>query len=129
MTSRFGDTALVHYRHISREDGARFFVSGARTAARRAGRSGAVAAALAPPGSAPLETESGGRGDVGCQRTLPERDFARGSSVAQGQTILVVDDDSHIREVVCFALKKAGFLTVEASNGLEGVSKSIQPGS
>ena len=32
-------------------------------------------------------------------------------------TILVVDDDHHIREVIGFALKKAGFATVEAENG------------
>jgi two-component system OmpR family response regulator len=41
--------------------------------------------------------------------------------VAAGQTVLVVDDDSHIREVVCFALRKAGFQTVEADNGREGL--------
>ncbi|ANY81659.1 two-component system response regulator CreB [Microvirga ossetica] len=33
-------------------------------------------------------------------------------------TILVVDDDPHIRQVVCFALDKNGFSTVEASDGL-----------
>lgn len=32
-------------------------------------------------------------------------------------TILVVDDDPHIRDVICFALKKDGFQTVEAENG------------
>ena len=32
-------------------------------------------------------------------------------------TILVVDDDPHIRDVICFALKKDGFLTIEAENG------------
>ncbi len=35
------------------------------------------------------------------------------------QTILVVDDDSHIREAVRFALEKAGFRVQEASNGAE----------
>ncbi|MEN8190866.1 MAG: response regulator transcription factor [Thermodesulfobacteriota bacterium] len=34
------------------------------------------------------------------------------------ETVLVTDDDSHIREVVCFALNKAGYRTVEAENGL-----------
>lgn len=34
-----------------------------------------------------------------------------------GETILVADDDAHIRDVVCFALKKAGYETVEAKNG------------
>jgi two-component system OmpR family response regulator len=33
------------------------------------------------------------------------------------QTILVVDDDAGIREVVTFALRKAGFATVVAENG------------
>jgi two-component system, OmpR family, response regulator len=32
-------------------------------------------------------------------------------------TILVVDDDAHIREVVRFALDKSGFATVEAGDG------------
>lgn len=31
--------------------------------------------------------------------------------------VLVVDDDPHIREVVCFALHKAGFATLEAADG------------
>ncbi len=31
--------------------------------------------------------------------------------------VLVVDDDPHIREVVCFALHTAGFATLEAANG------------
>jgi two-component system OmpR family response regulator len=31
--------------------------------------------------------------------------------------VLVVDDDPHIREVVCFTLHKAGFSTIEAANG------------
>ena len=33
------------------------------------------------------------------------------------QTILVVDDDAGIREVVSFALRKAGYATVAAENG------------
>jgi two-component system, OmpR family, response regulator len=35
--------------------------------------------------------------------------------------ILVVDDDPHIREVVEFALKKAGFSVTSASNGASGL--------
>jgi two-component system OmpR family response regulator len=31
--------------------------------------------------------------------------------------VLVVDDDPHIREVVCFTLHKSGFSTVEAADG------------
>jgi two-component system OmpR family response regulator len=34
-----------------------------------------------------------------------------------GGTILVVDDDPHIREVMRFALDKAGFATIEAGDG------------
>ncbi|HSW14845.1 MAG TPA: response regulator transcription factor [Solimonas sp.] len=37
------------------------------------------------------------------------------------QTILVVDDDPHIREVVCFALHKAGFRTITADNGAQAL--------
>ncbi|GAC1634218.1 MAG: response regulator transcription factor [Nevskia sp.] len=33
------------------------------------------------------------------------------------QKILVVDDDPHIREVICFALQKAGYATVTAADG------------
>jgi two-component system OmpR family response regulator len=35
--------------------------------------------------------------------------------------ILVVDDDPHIREVVCFALRKAGYATVSAENGKQAL--------
>ncbi len=34
-------------------------------------------------------------------------------------TVLVADDDPHIREVVAFALRKQGFDTLQASNGKE----------
>jgi two-component system OmpR family response regulator len=37
--------------------------------------------------------------------------------------ILVVDDDSHIREVICVALKKAGMLPLEARDGAEALSR------
>ena len=37
------------------------------------------------------------------------------------QRILVVDDDPHIREVVCFALRKAGFETNEARDGIDAL--------
>jgi len=39
------------------------------------------------------------------------------------QTILIVDDDPHIREVVRFALDKAGFRTVEASDGRQALKR------
>jgi len=37
--------------------------------------------------------------------------------------ILVVDDDANIREVVCFALHKAGFQTCTAANGREALTR------
>jgi two-component system, OmpR family, response regulator len=45
------------------------------------------------------------------------------------QTILVVDDDPHIRQLLVFALAKAGYQTVEAENGAEAleVIASDQP--
>ncbi len=39
------------------------------------------------------------------------------------QTVLVVDDDPHIREVVCFALEQAGYLTQVATNGTEALDQ------
>jgi two-component system, OmpR family, response regulator len=37
------------------------------------------------------------------------------------QRILVVDDEPHIREVICFSLDKAGFSTTTARNGAEAM--------
>ncbi len=37
--------------------------------------------------------------------------------------ILVVDDDPHIRDVICFALANAGMTAVAAQNGLEALSE------
>jgi two-component system, OmpR family, response regulator len=39
------------------------------------------------------------------------------------QHILVVDDDPNIRQVICFALEKAGMKTVEAKDGAEALSR------
>ena len=39
------------------------------------------------------------------------------------QCVLVVDDDPHIREVVCFALERAGFATLIATNGVEAIDQ------
>jgi two-component system, OmpR family, response regulator len=43
--------------------------------------------------------------------------------------ILIADDDPHIREVVRFALEKAGYQTAQASDGREAVEQflSLQP--
>src|SRR6266705_5219885 len=38
-------------------------------------------------------------------------------------TILVVDDDAHIREVIIFALEKAGFRTIEAADGQQALER------
>ena len=45
------------------------------------------------------------------------------------QKVLVVDDDAHIRDVVCFALRREGFDVLEASTGRAAVEKfeSEQP--
>lgn len=40
---------------------------------------------------------------------------------AMSQSILVVDDDPHIRDVVCFALAKAGMTTRAAGDGAEAL--------
>ncbi len=37
------------------------------------------------------------------------------------QRILVVDDEPHIRDVICFALDKAGYATTTARNGAEAM--------
>jgi two-component system, OmpR family, response regulator len=39
------------------------------------------------------------------------------------KTILVVDDDPHIREVVCFAMQKAHFEILEAENGQQALNE------
>lgn len=39
------------------------------------------------------------------------------------QKILVVDDDSSIREVICFALGKAGFAACTADNGAQALNR------
>src|SRR5919205_2151685 len=38
------------------------------------------------------------------------------------KTVLVVDDSSTMRQQVCIALKQAGFATVEAGDGREGLT-------
>lgn len=43
--------------------------------------------------------------------------------MARDPVILVVDDDAHIREVVCFALKRAHMRVEEARDGAEALSR------
>lgn len=41
------------------------------------------------------------------------------------QTVLIVDDDSHIREVLRYALEKEGIAVIEAKNGQSGLKKAL----
>jgi two-component system, OmpR family, response regulator len=41
---------------------------------------------------------------------------------AMTRTILIVDDDPHIRQLLAFALQKAGWSTLEAGDGEEGLT-------
>ncbi|WP_305988030.1 response regulator transcription factor [Roseibium sp. MMSF_3544] len=43
----------------------------------------------------------------------------------QSKTILVVDDDPHIRDVICFALQKASYSHEIATNGKEALDKAV----
>ena len=42
-------------------------------------------------------------------------------NIARMRKVLVVDDDPHIRDVVCFALRRAGFDVTEAADGEAGL--------
>jgi two-component system OmpR family response regulator len=44
----------------------------------------------------------------------------------QKYTVLVVDDDPHIRDVLRYALEKEGISVIEAENGCMGVEKTLQ---
>ncbi len=49
--------------------------------------------------------------------------FAMGNGMqVNNHDILVVDDDGHIREVVRFALEKAGFVVTEAADGTQALA-------
>ena len=48
-------------------------------------------------------------------QAIPKRNITR------MRKVLVVDDDSHIRDVVCFALRRAGFDVAEAADGEAGL--------
>src|ERR1700744_4906602 len=41
------------------------------------------------------------------------------------RTILIIDDDPHIRDLLAFALTKAGMATLDAGDGEEGLSKAL----
>ena len=55
--------------------------------------------------------------------------FDKAVSLNTMQTILVVDDQKNFRKAVCDLLIQAGFVTIEASNGIEAISlyKAHQP--
>jgi two-component system OmpR family response regulator len=50
-------------------------------------------------------------------------DFAALNMTVMPSTILVVDDDPHIRQLLAFALTKAGLAVVEAGDGEEAMSR------
>ena len=39
------------------------------------------------------------------------------------ETILIVDDDAHIREILRYKLAEAGYTTIEAGNGSEAIEQ------
>ena len=39
------------------------------------------------------------------------------------ETILIVDDDAHIREILRYKLVEAGYKTIEAGNGSEAIEQ------
>jgi two-component system OmpR family response regulator len=42
------------------------------------------------------------------------------------EKVLVVDDDAHIRDVVCFALRRAGYQPLQAPNGLAALDAAAR---
>ena len=55
---------------------------------------------------------------------LQSRPMSYGQApVGEAPCILIVDDDPHIREVIRFALERAGFRTEEAVNGREALKR------
>lgn len=61
------------------------------------------------------------------QASLPLSSAAKqGCGVRAMATILVVDDDAHIREVVHYALQREGYTVVSAPNGAEGLARAIR---
>jgi two-component system OmpR family response regulator len=50
-------------------------------------------------------------------------DYASGGNARMGHRILVVDDDPHIRDVICYAVEKAGMIAVVAQDGAEALKR------
>jgi two-component system, OmpR family, response regulator len=69
-----------------------------------------------------------------CAKTVAIPCHSRANAVMSSRlaspppTILVVDDDPAIREVLCFALRRAGFATTEAADGLAALSQFASRG-
>ncbi len=63
-----------------------------------------------------------------CVQILHKADPTRSTELESGYnkamySVLVVDDDPHIRDVVCFALEQAGYTTFTASNGAQAIEQ------
>lgn len=54
---------------------------------------------------------------------LTAPDYASGGTARMGHRILVVDDDPHIRDVICYAIEKAGMTAVTAQDGAEALKR------
>ncbi len=46
--------------------------------------------------------------------------------MSDAQTVLIADDDPHIRQIVRFAVEKAGFAVLEAEDGAQALEKAIE---
>jgi two-component system, cell cycle sensor histidine kinase and response regulator CckA len=53
--------------------------------------------------------------------SAPDRNFTVSGSRGGGETILVVEDDEHVRELVCTALNNNGYRVVAAANAEEAL--------
>lgn len=48
------------------------------------------------------------------------------ATVTRMQKVLVVDDDAHIREVVCFALRRSGYQPTQAADGIAALDAVVR---
>ena len=62
--------------------------------------------------------------DVGCRELPPALKMVLGHSKLPQATVLVVDDDSDLRRVMCLVLRECGCKTLSAANGLEALLTS-----
>lgn len=59
--------------------------------------------------------------DVGSRELPPALKMVLGHSKLPKATVLVVDDDSDLRRVMCLVLRECGCKTLSAANGLEAL--------